>query len=302
MESRPVKSIIEALSDYYVYLIGERGLAKTTVEDYKEDLTLFFDYFPNKETTADLKPDTDLGDLAVLESNAQKSPNTIARRMSTLHNFYLFLSKQGYIDPPQGKPARPKIPKRLPNVLSFEEIERLLDQPDPSEESGARDKAMLETMYATGLRVSELCDLELPDIDRSHRLIKVKFGKGGKERSVPISKFALEWLTLYIDVYRAQNKGSASRKAFLSKRGTPITRQYFFMAVKRYAEMAGIDPISVSPHTLRHSFATHLLENGANLRAVQEMLGHTHLSTTQIYTHVSSRRIKEAYATYLGED
>lgn len=294
--------ISEALSDYFIYLIAEKGLSKTTVEDYREDLMLFFDYFPSKKTTSDLSPRTDLGDFAVMESNRQRAASSIARRVSSLYNFLLFLSKEGYMEPPDSRVERPKLEKRLPNVLSFEEIEALLDCPDSSNESGSRDKAMLETMYATGMRVSELCALELSSIDREHRLIKVIAGKGGKNRVVPISKFALECLTEYIDRFRLMNKGHGEKKVFLSRQGKGISRQYFFIQVKKYAAMAGIDPATISPHTLRHSFATHLLENGANLKAVQEMLGHSHLSTTQIYTHVSSRRISEAYATYLEED
>ncbi|MBE6135536.1 MAG: tyrosine recombinase [Erysipelotrichaceae bacterium] len=301
-DHRPPITLQKAMSEYFVYLVAEKGLRKMTVEDYREDLTLFLQYFPSKQTTEDLSPKTDPGDFAVMEGNAQKSPASIARRVSTLYNFLLFLSKEGYIDPPEASMARPKLSKKLPEVLSFEEINALLDQPDPSVEAGARDKAMLETMYATGLRVSELCALRLPDVDRDHRLIRVISGKGGKPRIVPISEFALSWLTRYIDIFRIENKGHGEKEVFLSRQGRAVTRQCFFLCVKKYAEMAGIDPVIVSPHTLRHSFATHLLENGASLRAVQEMLGHSHLSTTQIYTHVSSRRIAEAYSTYLGED
>ena len=154
---------------------------------------------------------------------------------------------------------------------------------------------MLETMYATGLRVSELCSLPLSAINVENGLITVRHGKGNKMRTVPISPFALEWLISYIQDFRSKNKGHKRKEVFLNLQGGPISRNYFFMQVKKYASDAGIE-ISISPHTLRHCFATHLLENGAELRAVQEMLGHAHLSTTQIYTHLSAEHLKEAHA------
>lgn len=201
------------------------------------------------------------------------------------------------MESPPDHPFRPKVPKRLPLTLTFEEVEALLDQPKPTSFSGARDKAMLETMYATGLRVSELVGLRLNDVNFQEGIVLIRRGKGAKQRSVPISSFALEYLLLYVNEYRANSKGRKSPYLFLNKFGNPISRQYFFLQVRKYALAAGIDK-TISPHTLRHCFASHLLENGAELRVVQEMLGHTHLSTTQIYTHVSSRRIAEAYSTY----
>ncbi len=285
--------IKQAIEEYFTYLLASKGLSEKTIDDYKEDLLIFLRDFPKKQTTDDLL-ETDLNDFAIKEGEKDRSSSTIARRLSALFNFYQFLSKRGIIEVAPERVDRPKEEKSLPVILSFEEIERLLDAPDTSKESGMRDKAMLETMYATGLRVSELCSLPLSSINVQNRLIVVRHGKGNKQRTVPISPFALEWLETYIHDFRSLNKGKKKKEVFLNLRGEPISRNYFFMQVKKYAEQVGIE-VSISPHTLRHCFATHLLENGAELRAVQEMLGHAHLSTTQIYTHVSTRRILEAY-------
>ena len=285
--------IRQALEEYFTYLLATKGLSEKTVNDYKEDLLIFLRDFPSRQNTEDLL-ETDLSDFAIKEGEKDRSSATIARRLSSLYNFYQFLYKRGIIGNAPERVERPKEEKSLPVILSFEEVERLLDAPDTSKESGMRDKAMLETMYATGLRVSELCALPLSSINVENRLIVVRHGKGNKQRTVPISPFALEWLETYIHDFRSKNKGKKRKEVFLNLRGTPISRNYFFMQVKKYAEEAGIE-VSISPHTLRHCFATHLLENGAELRAVQEMLGHAHLSTTQIYTHVSTRRILEAY-------
>lgn len=285
--------IKQAIEEYFTYLLASKGLSEKTIDDYKEDLLIFLRDFPKKQTTDDLF-ETDLNDFAIKEGEKDRSSSTIARRLSALFNFYQFLSKRGIIEVAPERVDRPKEEKSLPVILSFEEIERLLDAPDTSKESGMRDKAMLETMYATGLRVSELCSLPLSSINVQNRLIVVRHGKGNKQRTVPISPFALEWLETYIHDFRSLNKGKKKKEVFLNLRGEPISRNYFFMQVKKYAEQVGIE-VSISPHTLRHCFATHLLENGAELRAVQEMLGHAHLSTTQIYTHVSTRRILEAY-------
>jgi integrase/recombinase XerD len=209
-------------------------------------------------------------------------------------NFFLFLKREGYFigEIPNIEP--PKKPEYLPNCLSVEEVEELLNTPNIEKPDGLRDRAMLETMYASGLRVSELCSLRMDSINAKNGLITIRNGKGNKQRSVPIGNFALEYLKLYLDGPRRKNKGHSSPYVFLNRDGKPISRIYFFRQVKKYAEEVGLD-VNISPHTLRHCFATHLLENGAELRAVQEMLGHAHLSTTQIYTHVSSRRIISAY-------
>ena len=289
----------DAFGDYVQYLLVERGLSAATVDNYTGDILRFRGYFPQKESTADLLS-SDIYDFMVKEREAEHSASTIARRVSTLVNFFTFLAREGYIDSPGDRVERPKLPKHLPVVLSREEVEALLEQPDVSKESGARDKAMLEVMYASGLRVSEVCALRLKDVHFAASAVAVHLGKGGKDRVVPISPFALEWLKFYIDGARKKNPGKKSPYIFLNPQGEPISRQNFFLAVKKYAVAANLRKADlVSPHTLRHCFATHLLEAGAEIRAVQEMLGHAHLSTTQIYTNVSSRRIQEAYQAYM---
>ena len=288
--------LVDAVEEYLKVLTVERGLSQTTIEDYRSDLYLFLATFPEKQDTSDLSP-YDLNDFAVAQDEANRAPKTVARRLSSLYRFYRFLSDEGYMKELPDHPFRPKIPHRLPAVLTFEEVEALLEAPNTQTESGARDKAMLETMYACGLRVSELLALQIKDINAKARIITIAKGKGAKQRSVPITEFALEYLLLYIDHYRRYNKGKNKGSVFLNLRGEPLSRVYFFRQIKKYALEAGIDK-PISPHTLRHCFATHLLEQGAELRVVSEMLGHAHLSTTQIYTHVSSRRIYEAYGNY----
>lgn len=286
----------EAKERYFTYLRVEKGLSEKSIEAYESDLALFSAYFPEKLDTNDLET-YDLTDFAEKQDQEARAATTVARRISSLYRFYRFLSEEGLMESPPDHPFRPKVPKRLPLTLTFEEVEALLDKPKPTSFSAARDKAMLETMYATGLRVSELVELRLNDVNFQEGIVLIRRGKGAKQRSVPISPFALEYLVLYVNEYRASSKGRKSPYLFLNKFGNPISRQYFFVQVRKYALAAGIDK-TISPHTLRHCFASHLLENGAELRVVQEMLGHTHLSTTQIYTHVSSRRIAEAYSTY----
>ena len=288
--------LVDAIEKYLRVLAVEKGLSMTTIEDYRSDLYLFLATFPEKQDTEDCTS-YDLTDFAISQDDQARAATTVARRLSCLYRFYRFLSDEGLMESPPDHPMRPKIPKRLPTTLSFDEVEALLDAPDLTKESGARDKAMLETMYACGLRVSELLDLQMQDVNVQARIVTIRRGKGAKQRSVPITSFALEYLVNYVKNFRKYNKGNKKQEVFLNLRGEPISRIYFFRQVKAYALEAGIDK-PISPHTLRHCFATHLLEQGAELRVVSEMLGHTHLSTTQIYTHVSSRRIAEAYEAY----
>ena len=288
--------IEEQLNLYLNYVASEKGLSNLTVTSYKEDINKFFEYVPDKQSLADLT-DFDLDDFANISANENLSPSTIARRLSSLFNFYIYLSNKGLINFSREKVDRPKLPERLPSILSVDEVELLLSMPNESKESGVRDKAMLEVMYASGLRVSELINLKLQNINYEKQIVIIKEGKGSKDRIVPISNFALEYLSKYINGYRRRNKGRNSNYIFLNLQGKPISRNYFFTQVKKYALEAGIDK-SISPHTLRHCFATHLLENGADLLLVSKMLGHSHLETTQVYTHLSSRRIIEAYDKY----
>ena len=288
--------IRDAVELFQQYLLVEKGLAKQTVVNYTDDLKQFFLFFNDKKYVEDLYGE-DLIDFLKHELSIGKSISTSLRRLSSTKSFYLFLKREGYLKEEIPDIEPPKKPEHLPNCLSEEDVEKLLDMPDVSKPEGLRDKAMLETMYASGLRVSELLALEKGKVDLKHGVITV-FGKGAKERKVPVGDFAIDYIKQYMEVGRRKNPGRETKYLFLNRYGKPLSRQYFFKQIKKYAELAGIDT-NISPHTLRHCFATHLLENGAQLRAVQEMLGHTNIATTQIYTHISTKRIVSAYDLYM---
>ena len=284
--------IIDAVDRYHQYVLVEKGLSLQTWSSYLEDIQAFFNYFSDKKTTDDLKG-TDLYEFLKYELSIGHSVSTALRRLSCMRNFFLFLKKDGFYDGAIPDVETPKKPKYLPNCLSEEEVEALLNAPDLTTPSGLRDKAMLETMYSSGLRVSELLNLEKKQVNLTKGVITV-FGKGAKERKVPVADYAIEYINQYIKEVRNKNENKGSKYLFLSKKGEPLSRVYFFKQVKKYSELAGITT-NVSPHTLRHSFATHLLNHGAQLRIVQSMLGHTNIATTQIYTHVSSEKLKSDY-------
>ena len=284
--------IIDAVDNYRQYILAEKGLSNLTWTSYLEDIQAFFNYFSDKRTTDDLL-ETDLYEFLKYELSIGHSVSTALRRLSSTRSFYIFLKKEGYFQGNIPDIETPKKPKHLPNCLSEEEVEALLNAPDLSSPSGLRDKAMLETMYSSGLRVSELLKLEKGQVNLNKGIITV-FGKGAKERKVPIADYAVDFIKQYIREVRNKNENKESKYLFLSKKGEPISRIYFFKQVKKYSELAGIST-NVSPHTLRHSFATHLLNHGAQLRIVQGMLGHTNIATTQIYTHVSSEKLKSDY-------
>ena len=293
--------ISDAIESFQQYLLVEKGLSKQTISSYTSDLKLFFAYFKEndheKKTVADLQPE-DINDFLVHEMSLGKvTAPTIIRRLSTTRGFFIFLKKERLIDGEIPDIETPKKPSTLPNCLTIEEVEDLLNEPNMEKPDGIRDRAMLETMYASGLRVSELLSLERSKVNIKKAIIVV-FGKGAKERKVPLGDFAIEYIKKYIDEVRNKNPGKDSKYLFLNRYGEPLSRQYFFKQIKKYAAQAGITT-PVSPHTLRHCFATHLLENGASLRAVQEMLGHANIATTQIYTHISTKRIKSAYDLYM---
>ena len=284
--------IVDAIDLYQQYLLVEKGLSVQTVKSYLDDLKQFFLLFPDYKDTNDISG-SDLKLFLADQISQGKSISTALRRLSSTKGFLLFLKKDGYFygEIPDIEP--PKKPSRLPTCLSLEEVELLLDAPDMTKPGGIRDKAMLELMYASGLRVSELISLKRKNLNLNKGIVTV-FGKGAKERKVPVGEFAMEYVVKYINEVRGKNKNSGSEYLFLNKNGEPISRQYFFMQIRKYAEQVGIDKV-ISPHTLRHCFATHMLEGGAQLRAVQEMLGHTNIATTQIYTHISTKRILSVY-------
>ncbi len=284
--------IVDAVDLFHQYVLVERGLSPQTWVSYLEDLQAFFNYFSDKKTTDDLL-ETDLYEFLKFELSLGKSVSTALRRLSSTRSFYLFLKKEGYYTGNIPDIETPKKPKHLPNCLSEEEIDRLLEVPDLTSPSGIRDRAMLETMYSSGLRVSELLNLKRGQVNLNKCIITV-FGKGAKERKVPIAEYAVEYIKKYINEVRNKSEFKKSDYLFLNRSGKPLSRIYFFKKVREYAELAGIET-TISPHTLRHSFATHLLNHGAQLRMVQGMLGHTNIATTQIYTHVSSEKLKSDY-------
>ena len=288
--------IRDSIELFQQYLLVEKGLSKVTVNSYLDDLKQFFLFFKDKKYVEDLYGE-DLIDFLKYQLSIGRSIATSLRRLSSTKQYYLFLKKDGYLVGDIPDIESPKKPEHLPNCLSEEEVELLLNAPNIEKPEGLRDKAMLETMYASGLRVSELLMLERGKVDLKHGVITI-FGKGAKERKVPIGDFAIEYVKQYVEGPRRKNPGSGTKYLFLNRYGKPLSRQYFFMQIKKYALQSGIE-VNISPHTLRHCFATHLLENGAQLRAVQEMLGHTNIATTQIYTHISTKRIISAYDLYM---
>ena len=284
----------EASEQYCQFLLVEKGVSKETILNYSYDLKQFFDVL-NKHKLIDLKS-CDIQEFIRIQTQNMMSVPTILRRISCIKNFYLFLEKERLISFQIDTLDRPKSSKKLPICISIEEVENLLEQPNLDKPEGQRDRAMLEVMYSSGLRISELLNLKVKQINFEKGIVKI-IGKGNKERIVPVGEYALEYLIKYLNNGRAKNPGKNSEYLFLNRYGETISRVYFFKQVKKYAEQAGIQ-VEISPHTLRHCFATHMLENGAELRAVQEMLGHANIATTQIYTNISSKRILSAYDLY----
>lgn len=282
----------DEIREFLYYLEYERHLAKNTIQSYGRDLADFSAFcrqHPNRTSREQV-----LSYLEFLKRSGRSSA-TRARRLSALKTFYGFLEREEMVleNPTQNLDA-PKSDRRLPGVLTLDEVVRLIEAPDTLTPIGVRDRAMLELIYATGLRVSELCHLTINDWWRDPPRVRC-IGKGSKERYVPMGRMALQWVERYSDEVRPL---WASRKSgevlFLSHRGSALTRQGFWKILKQYGQAVGIAS-DLTPHTLRHSFATHLIENGADLRAVQEMLGHQDISTTQIYTHVSRARLRPVY-------
>ncbi|MCR4398407.1 MAG: site-specific tyrosine recombinase XerD [Firmicutes bacterium] len=285
------------IGEFMNYLSTERGLAMNTLESYGRDLRQYLEYLESsgKDAVEKASRATVVAYLLFLQKQG-KATATIARRLAALRSFYQFLLREKYVDKdPTANLESPKLEKRLPKVLTIKEVETLLKQPNPSTASGLRDKAMLELLYATGIRVSELISLDIDDISLDMGYIRCS-GKGSKERIVPVGSVAVKCVADYLGSGRGRLVPDRGEKAlFVNHHGKRLTRQGFWKIVKRYAHDARISK-EITPHTLRHSFATHLLENGADLRSVQEMLGHADISTTQIYTHVTKGRLKEVYA------
>ncbi len=284
----------EAAELYFQYLRVEKGVSNDTIQNYMYDLRQFFSFL-KKKTTDDLKKN-DIQEFIRIQTQNMLSVPTILRRISSTKNFYLFLERERIINFEISDLDKPKGSKKLPVCISIEEVEALLNAPDLDKNEGQRDRAMLEVMYSSGLRISELLNLTMRQINFQRGMLRI-VGKGNKERIVPIGDYALEYLNKYINDGRRKSINRNSDFVFLNRYGEPLSRVYFFKQVKKYAKEAGIKE-EISPHTLRHCFATHMLENGAELRAVQEMLGHANIATTQIYTNISSKRILYAYDLY----
>lgn len=287
------------IADFKRYLLVEKGLSQNTVSSYTRDLMKFKAYL-EQQKLADFKQDrfVILNFLATLKAQAMAN-NSVIRMVSSLRKFYRFLleTEQITIDPMQQVDS-PKKQQHLPQVLSQAEVKRLLAVPDTTTALGIRDRTILEVLYATGLRVSELTHLKLAELHLSLGLIQT-LGKGDKERLIPIGDVAIEWIKRYLETSRPTflKAGQSEPILFLNHYGWPFTRQGIWKNLKQMVRAAGIEK-DITPHTLRHSFATHLLENGADLRVVQELLGHADISTTQIYTHVSQKHLREVYDRY----
>lgn len=288
--------MLDTINDYARFLRLDRGLLKNSVISYTQDIKEFsfflvqqkIDFYPEDKNIM-LK-------FFTLLNDEKKAENSILRMFSALRRFYQWLLQMKLIKyDPMSDMDSPKKGVHLPTALSMNEVDKIIAAPDVNKSLGIRDRAMLEVMYATGLRVSELINLKLDDLHLDVGLIKT-IGKGDKERLIPISDSAGDWLNKYIFEIRTQQvqKYGDSPEVFLNFRGKKLTRQSIWKMIKKYINQVGITK-DVTPHTLRHSFATHLLENGADLRIVQELLGHSDISTTQIYTHITKQRLHDVY-------
>ncbi|MEH7381807.1 site-specific tyrosine recombinase XerD [Bacillus sp. JJ1533] len=290
----------DQLKDYLHYLVVERRLATNTVKSYERDLKKYYQYMTKIENITSFNDVNRLLVIHFLKSLKEQgnSSRTLARHIASIRSFHKFLFREKITDhDPTEQIETPQAERTLPKVLNINEVEALLDAPKLDKPLGIRDKAMLELLYATGLRVSELINLNLADIHLSMGFIRC-LGKGNKERIVPLGSVATKALQAYLDYGRGQLvKQKRTDAFFVNHHGNRMTRQGFWKNLKKIAKDARIEK-ELTPHTLRHSFATHLLENGADLRAVQEMLGHADISTTQIYTHVTKTRLKDVYKNY----
>jgi integrase/recombinase XerD len=290
----------ELIDIFLNYLSVERGLSRNTIMAYRRDLQGFLSYLKKAKhiSSLDNSDKSQITDFMQMLKSKGLDSNSIARKLAAIKTFYRFLVREKAIrHDPTSLLESPKLWKRIPSVLSVGEIESLIAQPDLKKKQGLRDKAILEVLYATGMRVSEVAQLRLEDVNMEVGFIRC-LGKGNKERIVPMGKKAASCLAKYIKTARPHflKKGSA-KDLFLTRLHKRISRQSIWKMIKAYARRARIKK-EIRPHTLRHSFATHLLERGADLRSVQEMLGHSDISTTQVYTHINKDRLKAIHKTF----
>jgi integrase/recombinase XerD len=293
------------LDEFVAYIRYERGLATNTVDAYRRDLEVWARYCKAKRLSLKAVVAKDVTDYLMRlrdgrdPAPAPYSPSSVARMLVSLRSFFKFLVREGHLDAdPTAKVESPRKPRSLPKAIPLDDVVELVELP-PADLLGRRDRAILETLYGAGLRISELVGLDVDDVDLDNGTILVRAGKGSKSRRLPIGRKARAAVKSYLTVSRptlmtkakrAQTKGAL----FLNARGTRLSRQGCWKIIKKYAAQAGLEA-KVSPHTLRHSFATHMLDAGADIRVVQELLGHASLSTTQVYTLVSDRRLREVY-------
>ena len=291
--SETAKQIIDRFLDA---IWMERGLSENTLSAYRADLSAFAEWAAKRGMKVE---EAQSGDVqAWMSAQASRSARTSARRLSSLRRLFQYLLREGRMKhDPTARLKAPRIGRLLPQSLTESEVEALLVAPDTSVPIGLRDRAMLEVLYATGLRVSELVQLRIEQINLRQGVLRV-LGKGGKERLVPLGEQAVAWLQRYLQEARPGFfKGDIRPVVFPGRGGTALTRQAFWYAIKKYAVTAGIGK-PLSPHILRHAFATHLLNHGADLRVVQMLLGHSDISTTQIYTHIAGERLKNLHAQH----
>jgi len=289
-----VPTTADHIADYLAHLALERNLSPRTRDAYGRDLRQFTAWLEAEQLSLDAVDRPAIRGYLGSRRDAGLSPRSAARALSTIRSFYRFLVRTGALaQDPTADLKSPSLWRTVPHALSSEEIEALLAAPDTNQPLGVRDRAMLETLYATGLRVSELVGLTVDRVRLDPGFVRV-VGKGRKERLVPLGGAAAAWIERYQMHARPEIDRHRSRELFLNHRGRPLTRQGFWKILRRYGQLAGIRS-QLSPHVVRHSFATHLVENGADLRAVQMMLGHVSLTTTEIYTHVARERLRRLY-------
>ncbi|MEW4325225.1 site-specific tyrosine recombinase XerD [Rossellomorea marisflavi] len=289
------------IEDYMHFLTVEKGLSKNTIDSYKRDLKSYSLYIKNVEGMEGWNEVSRVNIVQFLGhlGDQGKSSKTVARHVASIRSFHQFLLREKAVEQdPTVHLETPRTERKLPKILSLSEVETLLEAPDASTPLGMRDKAMLELLYATGIRVSELIGMKLDDLHLNMGFIRC-IGKGNKERIIPIGQTAMNVLGDYLEHSRLKLRSGRERDdhLFLNHHGRGMSRQGFWKNLKALQKKANIEK-ELTPHTLRHSFATHLLENGADLRAVQEMLGHADISTTQIYTHVTKTRLKDVYTKF----
>lgn len=287
------------LDKFLHYLIVEKGLSQNTIDSYGHDLNRFLNYLDGKG----IKEISVVGKIEIRAfmiylKRCGLSVKSIGRNLVAIRTFFRFLVQDGILENnPAEELELPKLDKSLPEILTIKEVESLLNQPDITKPLGIRDRAMLEMLYATGMRISELTKLSVHQINIEGGYV-VLFGKGSKERIVPLGRESIEWLKKYLSEVRSKfNRKKESQYLFLSQWGKQMSRQQFWKILKEYGRRADIRK-RITPHLLRHSFASHLLERGADLRSVQMMLGHVDISTTQIYTHVTGERLKKVHERY----